>query len=80
MDSLNTGHAIISEIVRDGEQVCIARDYLGVEPSTCAVCGAMRFCEKDRSDDDIAKLLDRIWRDGFRRNFFWSMEEDGYYD
>ena len=77
---MNGERQFISEIELDGEQICIIRDMYERIPPACERCGLMRFCESPRSSEDISKLIVRIGRDGFRRDFFEQMEEDGYYD
>lgn len=77
---MNDERQFLSEIERDGEQVCIIRNLYERIPPECMKCGLLRFCESPRSDEDISKLMVQIGRNGFRRDFFDQMEEDGYYD
>ena len=77
---MNDERQFLSEIERDGEQICIIRDIYERIPPECERCGLRRFCESPRSDDDINKLMVHIERNIFRRDFFDQMEEDGYYD
>lgn len=77
---MNGERQFLSEIERDGEQVCIIRDKLEKIPPECTECSLLRFCESPRSDEDISKLVGRILRCNYRHNFFTKMEELGYYD
>ena len=71
----------LSEIERYGEQVCVMRDiFERIPPGDCNRCSLLRFCEKPRSDSDIAKLLERAERNAYREQFFADMEEQEYYD
>lgn len=70
----------LSEIIRDGEQLCVIRDLYDKIPPECQRCGLLRFCEEPRTDDDIESLMIQIGRNQYRNEFFEIAEEDGYYD
>lgn len=70
----------LSEITRNGEQLCVIRDIYEKIPPECHQCGLLRFCESQRSDADIESLMIRIGRNEYRNEFFQVAEEDGYYD
>ena len=75
---MNDEQLCLSEITRDGEQLCIVRDIYEKVPPACDVCGLLRFCEKPRSEEDIDKLLVEIGRRRFRREYFEQMEDAEY--
>lgn len=70
----------LSEITRNGEQLCVIRDLYDEIPPECHQCGLLRFCEEQRSDGDIESLMIKIGQDKYRHEFFKVAEEDGYYD
>lgn len=70
----------LSEISRDGEQICIVRDLYETNPPECRICRLRRFCEEQRSDDEIDELTGQLNREAFHREFNEMMEDEGYYD
>ena len=70
----------LSEITRDGEQLCVIRDMYDEIPPECHRCRLLRFCEEQRTDNDIESLMIQIGKSQYRHEFFGIAEEDGYYD
>ena len=70
----------LSEISREGEQICVVRYIYETNPPECHVCRLRRFCEEQRSDEEIADITAQFEREAFRRDFNEMMEEEEYYN
>ena len=64
-----------SVIMRDGEYICIIRDIYEMNAPDCEHCALRRVCNTPLSEDDLDKVLGRINRNIFRREFYEDLND-----
>ena len=75
---MSEGTKCISEIIRYGEQLCLLRDVYEKANPDCGNCPLVKFCEKERTDEEIVDLVVELGKGVYRREYFGQMEEAEY--